>query len=215
MKVSTNGLVMYSDIHQCRAGVTGVNNLSIDNNFSVRTVFPQTFEVKEEKVRPAIPMPTMSLNKDKPDRIRIQNIADKTLNIAIVNKNQNVTVLFGKASDSENPGKSLVSKQNKVELQYFESETDFSDQFRNWFKILIDALDQQTTKIGLLVDAIRYILNRIESAPDEVSEQNIHDILGLFSLRFTLLVKDRDEILSKLAEIMDEDDLSEISKLID
>jgi len=36
IKDSTNGIVIYSDIHRCKDGIIGINNLQIDKNYAVR-----------------------------------------------------------------------------------------------------------------------------------------------------------------------------------
>jgi len=169
-KNNPNGLFIYSDIHRCKDGFLAINNLHIDANSSVRTIdflkLPSEKKVKPSVVGIPVPSEPVSLMKS----YRITGIrSDQSFRLTIKDDLLDIFLIIGDIQlDDEQAEYQIKSNNDTVEIKYYHSDLQFTDNLEDWLIELANLLELlPPTKVGLFIDTLRYIekLRKIPPAP--------------------------------------------------
>jgi hypothetical protein len=188
---SPNGLVMYSDSHRCQNGIIGINNLQIDKHFSVRGF---TFlELPQRRIPKAsglnIPVP----RGPSPDQMKMFSITqippDEKLRIMIIDHMLNVKINIGKVNENEELSiLTINSDMGLLEIVFYPSEIPFTPTLEKWFTILVNIMEVlPATKIGLIVDTLKYVLDSSFNEPIEFDIIFLKTILASHEIYFEMI----------------------------
>ncbi|MHA2504506.1 MAG: hypothetical protein ACXAE3_16760 [Candidatus Kariarchaeaceae archaeon] len=181
---SMNGLVTYSDIHICKDSLTGVNQLSVDAEYNVRT-FAQ-LEVPKVRAAGNIPAPNTGVQAG----IKLINVTqlpnDFGVHVVIHDYMILSQIKFGRFDhESEIAITTLMSDMGMIQLDIFPSGSVFTAELEQWLLQLVRILEiLPATTLGLLVDTMRYISDNYHSSPTEFDLMFIKTILASHEVHF-------------------------------
>lgn len=185
---SPNGLVMFSDSHRCENGIIGINNLQIDSHFVVRGF--SFLELPQRKI-PALPGLGIPIPKahssDEMKTFYITHIPpDESLKIVIIDKMLNVKINIGRVSEiDEFQILTIHSDLGLLEIVFYPSNVIFTPMLEKWLTTLVNILEVlPATKIGLIVDTLKYILDSSSIEPIEFDIIFLKTILASHEIYF-------------------------------
>jgi len=158
---SVNGLFWYSDIHRCKDGMLGINNLHIDKNYAIRS-FESLVLPSQKNDKPTLrglPLPNMKRDRSIESYNITNMMPDKGFRMIIYDHSLNVELNIGRIQyDLEKPEKIIESTNKKVVMAYYPSQIILSSNLIDWFELLVNLLEElPPTSIGLFVETLRYI----------------------------------------------------------
>ncbi len=188
---SPNGLIVYSDSHRCENGIIGINNLQIDKHFSVRGY---TFLELPQRKTPqlsnlGIPVPKAT-STEKVKTYFITHVPpDEGLRIVIIDHMLNVKINIGKVVENEDISILTVnSDMGLMEIVFYPSEVTFTPILEKWLTILVNIMEiLPATKIGLLVDTLKYVLDSSLNEPIEFDVVFLKTILASHEIYFEMI----------------------------
>ena len=93
---SVNGLFIFSDIHRCKNGMLGINNLHIDHNYDVRSFDYLILPSEKNAVSPKLGLPVPKIRKDGLNRIRVTDYIEAGgFRLSILDKGLDLFLLIG------------------------------------------------------------------------------------------------------------------------
>ena len=155
---SANGLVSYSDLHECSLGIIGVTNLLLDANYTIRGIeYCKFASAREKSVKSIleIPVPT----KQSITKIKLSSLdSTKSFRLLIENTSLLYNINIGDVSADEEPLHVFKSPFHSTTIQYYKSNTEFTSEVVLWFENLVQMLEfLPPPKLGLLFEALFYI----------------------------------------------------------
>ena len=188
---SPNGLVMHSDSHRCENGIIGINNLQIDKHFSVRGF---TFlELPQRKLPQAaglgIPVPKSHATGDLKTYIITHIPPNEVLRVIIIDHMLNVKINIGKVVENKDiPILTVNSDMGLLKIEFYPSEVIFTPMLEKWFTILVNIMEiLPATKIGLIVDTLKYVLDSSFNEPLKFDVIFLKTILASHEIYFEMV----------------------------
>ncbi|MDH5647570.1 MAG: hypothetical protein OEZ01_16285 [Candidatus Heimdallarchaeota archaeon] len=160
-----NGLVIYSDIHRCRNGVLGINNLHIDRNYAIRSFDVLELDLlasKNSKVKSFIPAPNIKKDQNKINKYLITDlIENRSIRFTLQNYPQNYIFNIGHVgSKDEEPLLIVYSKNRSISLEVFQGNIKLTQTSELWLHNLVNLIEQhQPNHLGICIEAFRYIID--------------------------------------------------------
>lgn len=176
---ASNDLAMYSDIHICYDGILGINNLYIDQNFSVRSfsVLELPSTRTQLKGLGSIPIP----QNQKP--INTYNVTQMAIGggyrLILQDESLGIVINVGEVDAiTEQFEAELVSKNGNIILEYYSCKFKWSSRAKDWFQAVIDALESlPPTRLGLFIETLRFVLAHHHSPLTEFEIEQLKTIL--------------------------------------
>jgi hypothetical protein len=188
---SPNGLVMYSDSHRCENGIFGINNLQVDKHFAVRGY---TFlELPQRKISQlpgfSIPVPKGPSSEELKAFMISHLPPDGGLKILIIDRMVKARINIGNVNEKEEiPIMTCLSDLGLLEFVFYPCEIILTPMLEKWFTILVNIMEVlPATKIGLIVDTIKYVLDSSFDEPTEFDINFIKTILVSHEIFFELI----------------------------
>ncbi len=192
-----NGLTLFSHLHTCKGGVTGVNNLYIDHNLDVRSynfVKLPEFQRKRKMMIPGAPKP-------KNPEVNITHIRAKNdLNIIMINEVAGANITIGTIPETD-PVKILSSDMEMVQIKYFESNTKLDNLMEKWMQMLVNSIEVLLpSNIGLILESLIYILEEKRMFPSDFDAKLIRTILASHDVYISNVSEDSVDHLKNIYE---------------
>lgn len=215
---SPNGLVLYSDVHICENGITGVNNLQIDGEYHVRSFV--TLKLPEYQAQSSlIPKPGIP----KPDNLTTMRILelpfDPHLNLIIeFNMLNSKIIIGGRNFDQTSLDKAkylILSDFTGVSISIF-SISSSSEYIDEWFSNLANTLELiPATKLGLIIESLKYIADIYHNPPSEFDIVFLRTILTSHEVYF--IIDDLSEMMNlpaRYPSTFNEENMTIIEKFV-
>ena len=219
IKNSSNGLVTYSDIHRCKNGFLGINNLHVDHNYSVRSlehlILPS--EKRYKKASPGLPMPVAKAEKINKVAITEMLPEGKGFRLIILDHDLGINLNLGKVKDKEIPIKSFKSRFGGIDLSFYKSDQDLDENIENWLIELINLLEElPPTKVGLFIETLRYIYSLRKIGPAKFHLNMLHTILTSHKIHIDLVTRppNFELVETKFKEVYGSETVDMMSKLL-
>lgn len=188
---SSNGLVIYSDIHRCSDGLLNIHNLQIDANFATRSYtqlkLPEHRKALPRGV-PGLPSPKIVHDEERKNFNIISMLPEKGFRLVIYDDMVNVSINIGEVKvKTETFISRIGSDHGYIHVDYYHSEIPFSNNVEKLLMILINTLEiVPPTKIGLFVETLRYIHDIQQSSPSAFHIKLLKTILTSHETYFML-----------------------------
>ena len=198
---SANGLVLYSDIHRCDAGILGINNLRIDANYSIRSFEPLKLPTKAQPTSfPGLPSPRAK-SAESTLIFKVRNQSDNEMRLLIHDRRLNSVLNIG-LIDTENEVEiaTITSDLGTISMSYYPSEVTYTSFLEKWLQILVNTLEVLLpTKIGLFIETLRYISTLSREAPSPFHIKLLKTILTTHETYF--LINEDVDFESRLSDV--------------
>lgn len=184
---SKNGLVLYSDIHLCKDGLLGVNNLRIDANYAIRSFENQELPPVRKPSKFAIPgIPSSTPTATLYTKLSIAELQSSgSFRIIIEDEWLTTKINIGKVDETEIPVNSLMSDLGGINLNYYLSDINYMMNLEKWFAIFINSLELlPPTRFGLVIETLRYLLKNHEREPSSFDTKYLRTMLASHEIYF-------------------------------
>lgn len=219
-----SGLTQYSDIHTCKNGVLGINNLYIDHNFDVRSY--ELLELPKHRILKKIsfPIPGLPTPKSKNQ----EGVSFKEITITHIDENNDFRVIIsdqllgsniniGKVNiNKEIPFATVYSDIGSVSIAFYSSNIPFTETMETWLNLFVNTIEiLPPTEIGLIIETLRYILEYCNERPSDFDNRMIKTIIA--SHEIFILPKDERklDIAQEKYPQLPEFDIDKMKKLME
>lgn len=190
---SSNGLVLYSDLHRCDEGILAINNAYVDLDFAVRSFSSIELPDKRNpstKSFPGLPMPQTRIAQTTKEYLITQMLPKKSLRLIIEDSRLDAIIKIGRIPRKEKPIAVAESDQGSIVLDYYPSEMEYNTNMEKWFNILVNQLELlPVTRLGLFVETLRFIHSFYRSPPDAFQIKQLQTILSSHETYFRTLIE--------------------------
>lgn len=212
---SNNGLALYSDIHLCKDGMPGINNLRIDANYAVRSIENQELPPVKKASKFAIPgVPSTSTSTQYSNLYITESSSFENLRIIIIDDWLLTKITIGEIDpDNELPINTVNSDLGGITLKFYSSEIVYTPNTEKWLMIFINSLELlPPTIFGLIIETLKYILVLIRDEPTEFDIKMLKTMLASHEIYFSV-VENADQI-ENLSSKFDEGEMTIFRELI-
>ncbi len=189
---SSNGLVLYSDLHRCDEGILAINNAYVDLDFAVRSFSSIELPDKRNpstKSLPGLPMPQIRITQTTKEYLITQMLPKKSLRLIIEDSRLDAIIKIGRIPKKEKPIAVAESDQGSIVLDYYPSKMEYNTNMEKWFNILVNQLELlPVTRLGLFVETLRFIHSFYRSPPDAFQIKQLQTILSSHETYFKTLI---------------------------
>ncbi|MCY3415002.1 MAG: hypothetical protein INQ03_25350 [Candidatus Heimdallarchaeota archaeon] len=206
---SSNGLLIYSDIHYCDLGFLGINNLQVDGNFDIRSVenlqLPKERKPMKKATLPGLPMPNnIQQLEDKHKVYYIDKLLpDTEYRIRIIDKRLRATVQIGDMDHRREKMLGFIEADlGTIELEYYACEVSYSSVVEKWLLIMVNLLEKlPPTTLGLFIETLLFISKNVNNYPNVFLVRQLQTLIVAHQVFFKLKIEQAEmqESLAYLA----------------
>jgi hypothetical protein len=183
-----SGLALYSDIHPCKDGITGVNNLRIDANYAIRSFENQELPPVRVASKFAIPgIPSASKSTTNFTNLYVSSLHPKISFRLIIFDEWLVTkIIIGDINeDEEIPIGSVHSDLGGITLSFYNSDLNYTPALEQWFSVFANSLELlPPTRFGLVIETIKYVLGLHDTTPSSFDIKLLKTMLASHEIYF-------------------------------
>ncbi|MHA2091138.1 MAG: hypothetical protein ACW98K_09790 [Candidatus Kariarchaeaceae archaeon] len=183
---SSNGLARYSDVHSCKDGLPGVNNLHVDGNYAARTVEHQELPPARKESKFSIPgVPTVSTKVYTKLEVGTTRAADN-FRLIIFDEWLRTIINIGDVDENnELPISTINSDLGGIILKYYPCDVEFTSNVEKWLSIFVNSLELlPPTRFGLVISTLNYVIELIEDVAGDFDVKLLRTILASHEIYF-------------------------------
>ena len=185
---SSNGLVIYSDIHRCENGILGINNIHVDHDYHIRSSEQIVLPSKRIAVSSTLlNIPTPKINSGDMKNVMIREFQpNKDFRLIIADQGLKIIINIGDVNDNkEKPISTLYSDHGTICLAFYPSGLPYTNFIEQWMVTFINLLETlPPTRIGLFIETLRYIHDMHKIGPALFHIEILKMILSSHEIHF-------------------------------